>query len=131
MLQLHVQPAPLSPPIAAFWARNSRGAQKKSHINLRAIPEPEQRLRIKRPKLRSKNKGGAPKGNRNALSTGLHTCAAVAERHEMRCKVRQVIATMKMLTAQVRAEAALKDAETMRRLMEAGLPRRAIWLSEI
>jgi uncharacterized protein YjcR len=41
-------------------------------------------LRKIRPVLRVKNRGGAPKGNRNALKTGLHT----GERREHDAAVR-------------------------------------------
>ena len=125
-----LQPAPQSassPAVAAFWARNSLGEREKTQINLRAISLPEQRLRKKRPKLPSKNKGGAPKGNRNAVTTGLHTHAFKAQM----AQVRQVIAQAKLARALVLMEAARKDFETHERLRRAGIPRRAIWNCEM
>ncbi|MDE2134377.1 MAG: hypothetical protein KGM97_03635 [Alphaproteobacteria bacterium] len=49
----------------------------------------------KRPMLRTKNRGGAPKGNRNAYKTGLHTGEMTARHAKVRHLVRharQVIA---------------------------------------
>jgi hypothetical protein len=48
-----------------------------------------------RPVLRTKNRGGAPKGNRNASKTGLHTNESRARRAAVRLRVqraRQAIA---------------------------------------
>lgn len=45
--------------------------------------------------LRTKNRGGAPKGNRNALKTGLYSGETRARRAKVRlivCHARQVIA---------------------------------------
>ena len=42
----------------------------------------------KGPKLRSKNRGGAPKGNRNAFKTGLHTNESRTRRAAVRQRVR-------------------------------------------
>ena len=41
-----------------------------------------------RPVRRRKNRGGAPKGNRNALKTGLHTGETRARRAKVRLIVR-------------------------------------------
>jgi hypothetical protein len=113
-------------PIVAVQAANFRGAAKKSKINLRAISEPKQRLRIKHPKLSSKNKGGAPKGNRNARKHGLYT----QELRQLRWTVRGMIAQLRMEAALVRADAALMDARTFARLRDAGLSARTLWPSE-
>ena len=53
--------------------RIAKIARQKSKNSLTAKIECPQSLRCKRPKLAKKNKGGAPKGNRYALKTGLHT----------------------------------------------------------
>jgi hypothetical protein len=42
----------------------------------------------KKPILRIENRGGAPKGNRNALKTGLHTNESRARRAAVRARVR-------------------------------------------
>ena len=119
--------APISPAVAAFWVRNSPGEREKTQINLRTISKSDQRLRTKRPKLPSKNKGGAPKGNRNAITTGLHTQAFKTQM----ALVRQVIAQTKLARALVLMEAARKDAQTYEQLRRAGIPRRAIWPCEL
>jgi hypothetical protein len=51
----------------------------------------------KRPILQIKNRGGAPKGNRNALKTGMHT----KERRAWRAEVRGVLLRAKLVLAQV------------------------------
>jgi len=117
----------ISPAVAAFWARNAKSEGQISDINLRVIQKPEQRLKRKRPKLPSKNKGGAPSGNRNALSSGLNT----KELRALRASARHAIAMLKLSAAAVCAEAAMKDADTFSRLRDAGLDRRSIWQSEL
>jgi hypothetical protein len=42
----------------------------------------------KKPILRVKNRGGAPKGNRNAFKTGLHTNESRARHAAVRVRVR-------------------------------------------
>ena len=116
----------ISPAVAA-WARNAKSEGQISDINLRVIQKPEQRLKRKRPKFPSKNKGGAPSGNRNALSSGLNT----KELRALRASARHAIAMLKLSAAAVCAEAAMKDADTFSRLRDAGLDRRSIWQSEL
>lgn len=116
----------LSPAVFAFWKRNLRGAEKKTKINLRGIPVLKQRLRTKPPKLPSKNKGGAPKGNRNGRKHGLYT----KEMRDLRLATRGMVARLKLEAALVRAKAARMDAETYIRLRDAGLRARALWPSE-
>ena len=53
----------------------------------------------KRPLLRTKNRGGAPKANRNALKTGAHT----RERRAWRAKQRDWKLRVKLVLAQVDA----------------------------
>ncbi|HEY8947269.1 MAG TPA: hypothetical protein VIM56_00135 [Rhizomicrobium sp.] len=114
------------PPTIRVKAGIIRDATKKSKINLRAISEPKQRFRIKRPKSPNKNKGGAPKGNRNAQKHGLYT----KEIREMRLTVRRMIAQLRLEAALVRADAAWMDAQTFARLRDAGLSPRVLWPSE-
>lgn len=92
---------------------------QKSQINLQANIETPQPLKRKRPKLRSKNKGGAPKGNRNALKDGLHT----GEMIQTRAKVRTCIAQLELAAALVRADASHIRAETNAMLRAAKLAR--------
>ncbi|HEY2033086.1 MAG TPA: hypothetical protein VGH02_05320 [Rhizomicrobium sp.] len=120
------QSTSISPAVAAFWRRNASGDAKKSRINQPGIIDIKQYLKQKRPKLSSKIKAGAPKGNRNAVTMGLHTQVAVARRRE----VREMVAKMKLLTAQVRASTARKEAKITQMLLRAGLPRRSIWFCE-
>ncbi|MBS0272906.1 MAG: hypothetical protein JSR55_00575 [Proteobacteria bacterium] len=126
MQQALFQSVQISPAVAAFWRRNTRGGEKKTNINLRDIPEEKQRIKRKRPKLSRKNKGGAPRGNSNALATGLYT----KEYRATRLKVREMVAKLKLAAALVKAEAARMDADTTIRLHQAGLSRRALWPSE-
>jgi uncharacterized protein YjcR len=116
----------ISPAVATFWRRNIRGGEEKSNINLWDIPEEKQRIKRKRPKLSRKNKGGAPRGNSNALATGLYT----KEYRAMRIEAREMMAELKLAAALVKAEAARMDADTAIRLHQAGLSRRALWPSE-
>ena len=51
----------------------------------------------KRPILRVKNRGGAPKGNRNALKAGMHT----KDRRAWRAKLRDVLLNAKLVLAQL------------------------------
>jgi hypothetical protein len=51
----------------------------------------------KKPILQVKNRGGAPKSNRNALKTGLHT----KERRAWRAKLRDVLLRAKLVLAQL------------------------------
>jgi hypothetical protein len=44
---------------------------------------------LKRPVLRTKNRGGAPKGNRNALKTGRHVAQVRALRAKAHFIIRQ------------------------------------------
>lgn len=126
MLQPASQTACVFPAEVAVQAHYLRGARQKSKINLRAFNTPEQALKRKRPKLCRKNKGGAPKGNRNARKHGLYS----EEMRELRLTVRRAIAQLNMAAALVHAEAARMDAEILSRLADAGLSRRALWLSE-
>jgi hypothetical protein len=117
----------ISPAIPARRERNFRDGAKKSNINLRADSEGKQRLRIKHPKLCSKNKGGAPKGNRNARKHGRYT----KEIRVLRIAVRRMAAELKLAAALVKAEAARMDAGTFMRLREGGLSPRSLWPSEL
>lgn len=54
--------------------------------------------------LRTKNRGGAPKGNRNALKTGAHT----RERRAWQAKKRDWQLRVNLLLAQVDAELATR-----------------------
>ena len=47
-----------------------------------------------RTELRTKNRGGAPKGNGNALKTGLHTGESRARRAAVRARVRHARLTI-------------------------------------
>ena len=78
---------------------------QKLGINLRANGQSHQPLKRKPPKLRSKNKGGAPKGNRNAMKTGLYTSESIAFRR----KVRAVIVYAKRAVAMANMESARKE----------------------
>jgi hypothetical protein len=128
--QTMLQPAPETPcaaPLnAAFRERNPRSAREKTKINLRGFIKPQQILRRKPPKLPNKNKGGAPAGNRNALSHGLYS----KEMRDLRRTSREAIARLNMAAALLRAEAARMDSDTFVRLSEAGLSRRVLWTSE-
>jgi len=52
---------------------------------------------IEKADIMVKNRGGAPKGNRNALKTGMHT----KERRAWRAKLRDVLLSAKLVLAQV------------------------------
>jgi len=52
-----------------------------------------------RSELRTKNRGGAPKGNRNALKTGLHTNESRARRAAVRARVRHARLTIALALA--------------------------------
>ncbi len=54
----------------------------------------------KRPILRIKNRGGAPKGNRNALKTGMHT----AEMRAWWARVRGLRQRVRIVLAQLDAK---------------------------
>ena len=54
-----------------------------------------------RPALRVKNKGGAPKGNRNALKHGEFAKDALASRRAMRADARRLILRMRALIGQI------------------------------
>jgi len=58
----------------------------------------------KMPVLRTKNRGGAPKGNRNALKTGAHG----KERQALRAKQRDWQLRVNLVLAQVDAELATR-----------------------
>ena len=47
-----------------------------------------------RPVLRLKNKGGAPKGNRNALKSGYYTKPMLEERRKFHREIRELILRM-------------------------------------
>ncbi len=98
-------------------SRKTKIVGQKLKINLRAEIEPGQRLKRKPPKLCKKNKGGAPRENRNAVKTGLHTTREIARRRQ----VRACIVEMKRLAAQYHLYAAMKNIETGSRLRAAGL----------
>jgi uncharacterized protein YjcR len=51
-----------------------------------------------KPEIRTKNRGGAPKGNRNALKTGAHTAAMrvrMASWHAVLRRAKQTLAEVK------------------------------------
>lgn len=52
-----------------------------------------------RPALRVKNKGGAPKGNRNALKSGYYTKPLLDERRKFRGEIRTLILRTMALAA--------------------------------
>jgi hypothetical protein len=52
------------------------------------------------PNFRVKNKGGAPKGNRNALKDGLYTGRMLRARRAMHCEVRAMILRVRATVAQ-------------------------------
>lgn len=58
----------------------------------------------KRPVLRVKNRGGAPKGNSNALKHGLTTAVCRARRADVRARVRHAKAVIAWALAEARAE---------------------------
>jgi hypothetical protein len=64
-----------------------------------------------RPVLGIKNRGGAPKGNRNALKTGLHT----GECRARRAKVRHIVRHAREAIADAYA-AATRDIRAMREI---------------
>jgi hypothetical protein len=107
-----------------------RGAAKKSENNQTVIIDINQILKQRRPKLPNKNKAGAPKGNRNAVTTGLHTKESRVQMQAVRAATRRMVAELKLCAALVRAKAAQKDAETFARLRRAGLSPRVLWPSE-
>ncbi|HEY2032074.1 MAG TPA: hypothetical protein VGH02_00155 [Rhizomicrobium sp.] len=80
---------------------------QKLGINLRADSKPPQRLKRKPPKLMRKNKGGAPKGNRNARKDGFYGAEMLA----MRRTVRDAIVKAKRALAMAKLECAQKDAK--------------------
>lgn len=95
--------------------RIAKNARQKSKINSKAKGQQNQSQNVQPPHLKLKRKPGAPKGNRNALKTGLHT----GEMRALKVKVRRVIAEAKFAAALVQAEAARMDAETAVRLRAA------------
>jgi len=104
----------------------SESRVQKFHINLRAEIEPAQRLRRKPPKLRRKNKGGAPKGNRNAFKNGMYA----APMKEMRRRVRACIVEAKRAIALANMESAIKEAKAaamLRAARQACSPRPEAW----
>jgi hypothetical protein len=54
-----------------------------------------------RPLLRAKNKGGAPKGNRNAFKTGVHTAEARALRARIRAWHRRAAALLRAVSGPI------------------------------
>jgi uncharacterized protein YjcR len=54
------------------------------------------------PNFRVKNKGGAPKGNRNAFKSGAYTAENLAVRRAMRRGARQMILRIRATIAQAR-----------------------------
>jgi hypothetical protein len=120
----------LPPSAVAFWKRNAAGGGKKQANNQTDIIQLNQTLKRSHQKLPCKNKAGAPKGNRNAWRNGRYAKEAIACRRRMTREVRAVIAQMRLLAAQYRAEAALKDAQTLKMLLDAALPHRAMWFGE-
>ena len=54
-----------------------------------------------RPRLRVKNKGGAPKGNRNALKHGGFTREKLEQRRALHLEVRTLILRMRATVAQI------------------------------
>ena len=72
---------------ASRTARN--GTPEKVENNLKEKCNEMKGLSKNRPVLRRKNRGGAPKGNRNALKTGLHTSECRARRAKVRLIVRR------------------------------------------
>ncbi|HEY5337876.1 MAG TPA: hypothetical protein VIJ85_06715 [Rhizomicrobium sp.] len=71
-------------------------------INLWPKSEQQHRLKTKRPKLARKNKGGAPKGNRNALTSGFHTAPA----RDFRSRIFRVLTKVRLDMALVKMEMA-------------------------
>ncbi len=76
----------------------------------------------RRPALRIKNKGGAPKGNRNALKHGGYTKEALAQRRAMRkdaqilcLRIRATIAQAMLLTMGQRPKITVARLETAER----------------
>jgi uncharacterized protein YjcR len=120
-----------SPAEVAFWKRNPTGRGKNGANNLSNIIDITQRLKRKRPKLPNKNKAGAPKGNRNACTSGRYAKETVESMRQLRAIVRNAVAEMNLHIALLKAETARKDMQTMEMLRAAGLPRRAVWLSEL
>lgn len=118
------------PSAVAFWKRNTPSDGKNRANNQTNIIDITQRLKRHRRKLPNKNKAGAPKGNRNAWRTGRYAAETTAQRRQIKREVREVLLQMRLLTAQYHALAAMKDAQTTQMLLDAGLTRRAIWLSE-
>jgi uncharacterized protein YjcR len=57
-----------------------------------------------RPRLRVKKKGGAPKGNRNALKSGYYTKPKLEERRKFHAEVRELI--LRMMATVARANLA-------------------------
>ena len=64
-----------------------------------------------RPKIRTKNRGGAPKGNRNALKIGLHT----ADLRARKAKVRRLVRHARAAIAEAHAAAA-REIREMRQI---------------
>ncbi|HEY4124910.1 MAG TPA: hypothetical protein VGM36_09875 [Rhizomicrobium sp.] len=120
-----------SPAEVAFWKRNPTGHAKNGANNQADIIDITQRLKRKRLKLPNKNKAGAPKGNRNARTSGRYAKETVESIRQLRVIVRTVVAEMNLHIACLKAETARKNMQTMEMLRAAGLPRRAIWLSEL
>jgi hypothetical protein len=119
-----------TPSVVAFWKRSAACDEKNRANNQTKIIQLSQKLKRIRPKLPNKNKAGAPKGNRNAWRSGRYAKETVVRTRQMKREVREVIAQMRLLTAQYRAEAAWKDAQTVKMLLDAGLPRRMMWFGK-
>ena len=96
--------------------RIAKIARQKSKNNSKAKTEQNQSQNVQTPTLKLKRKRGAPRGNSNALKTGLHT----AEMRGLMLQVRQAIAQSRLAVAQARMEATLMDMESRARLRAAG-----------
>lgn len=99
-----------------YILRIAKIARQKSKINSKAKTEQNQSQNVQPPHLKLKRKRGAPKGNSNALKTGLHTGEMLA----MKFQVHRAIAETKLAVAQARMAATLMDMESRSRLRAAG-----------
>ena len=105
-------------PVPPQYLRNAQREGQKSRVNLKAKIEQNQRPGDSPPALRVKQKGGAPKGNRNALRHGLYSGALA----DLRRRARLCIALLRLAAAEYDARAAAIDAETSMRLSAARCP---------
>ena len=95
---------------AQVWDKPGGGRQKSKSTFERNYNEMNDLKKI-RPKIRTKNRGGAPKGNRNALKIGLHT----ADLRARKAKVRRLVRHARAAIAEAHAAAA-REIREMRQI---------------